>query len=397
MALADVLIIGGGLTGCATAYHLARAGASVVLIEQGDINAGASGQNAGSLHFQIERRFLENGEAMAEQASQMVALNRLAIDEWTSLEHELGCDLEVAMGGGLMVAETPGEMDLLQRKAAREARWDLGTRLMDGDGARAIAPYLAGKIVGATYLAQEGHANPRSVTPAFARSAVAAGAVIMTQTALRSLEKKGSYFEAHAEKVDAPLTIRASQVLVAAGAWTAWVGTLVNLHLPVYAAGLTMNVTERTAPFMPHLIQHVGRRLSMKQAHNGNVLVGGGWPSRLVQKPEGGFDLSRRPILIDESVRGNLRAAVDTVPCTARLSLIRSWTGTVAITADQLPLLGEVPQLPGFYVAAGGSGFTLGPTFARFLARQMGGSDLQTEIFKIYSPERFQHLNVFMG
>ena len=85
MEQSHVLVIGGGLIGCATAWHLARAGAAVTLVEAGEINAGASGQNAGSLHFQMERRFLENGAALADQAQRIVALNRLAIDEWRGI------------------------------------------------------------------------------------------------------------------------------------------------------------------------------------------------------------------------------------------------------------------------------------------------------------------------
>src|SRR3954468_2454870 len=94
---ADVLIVGGGLVGCASAWHLAKAGASVLLIEQGELNAGASGQNAGSLHFQMERRFLEQGEAAAVESARVIALTRLAIDEWSQLERELGSDLEIGM------------------------------------------------------------------------------------------------------------------------------------------------------------------------------------------------------------------------------------------------------------------------------------------------------------
>jgi sarcosine oxidase subunit beta len=128
MEAADVLVIGGGLVGCATAWHLAQGGASVLVVEAGDLNAGASGQNAGSLHFQIERRFLENGEALADQAARTIALSRLAIEEWRGLEAALGEDLEVVMGGGLMVAETPAEMVLLEAKARREAEWGRARR-----------------------------------------------------------------------------------------------------------------------------------------------------------------------------------------------------------------------------------------------------------------------------
>src|SRR5690606_6240278 len=85
----DVVVIGGGLVGAATAFRLAQAGASVAVAEAGYPNVGASGANAGSLHFQLERRFLENGEALADQAAQVLSLNRLAIEEWQRPDAQL--------------------------------------------------------------------------------------------------------------------------------------------------------------------------------------------------------------------------------------------------------------------------------------------------------------------
>ncbi|MGH6782381.1 MAG: NAD(P)/FAD-dependent oxidoreductase, partial [Sphingomonadaceae bacterium] len=188
---------------------------------------------------------------------------------------------------------------------------------------------------------------------------------------------------------------RAGKVLIAAGAWTAHVAALANLHMPLYPVALLMNATERTAPVLPQLIQHVGRRLSMKQTHAGNILIGGGWPSRLAQKADGGFDLAAKPSIIEASLAGNLRAGIDTVPMIERLNLIRSWTGVTAISADQLPIVGEVPRMPGLFVAGGGSAFTLGPTFARLLARAMTGERVAE--LDLLSPARFEHLNSFMG
>ena len=120
MRKSDVLIVGGGLIGCATAWYLAREGAKVTLLDSGDFGMGASGQNAGSLHFQLERRFLENGDALAEQAARIAALSRLAISDWSSLEADLATDLHITMNGGLMVAETAEECALLERKIPRE-------------------------------------------------------------------------------------------------------------------------------------------------------------------------------------------------------------------------------------------------------------------------------------
>ncbi|MBZ6379183.1 FAD-dependent oxidoreductase [Pacificimonas flava] len=390
----DALVIGGGLIGCAAAWHLGRAGASVLLLEAGDLNRGASGQNAGSLHFQIERRFLENGEALAEQAARVVALNNLAIEDWRGLEDALDRDLHIHMSGGLMVAETAEQARLLEAKAAREQSYGLSTRLVDGDEARSIAPYLSDAVLAASHAPDEGHADPRSLTPAFAEAAAAAGAAIALRASVTAIEPRAGGFDIDYEQGGRGHRVRTDRMLVAAGVWTPEICRLANLHMPLFPVALQMNVSERAAPFMPHLIQHVGARLSMKQAHAGNVLVGGGWPSRL-RRRDGSFDLAARPDLRPENLAPNLAVAARLVPELAELNLIRTWTGKTAVSADQLPIAGEVPSMPGFWVAGGGSAFTLGPTLARLVAEEMGGE--RQDALQVVSPARFEHLNSFMG
>ena len=388
----DVLVVGGGLVGCAAAWHLARSGAAVTLVDAGDLGLGASGQNAGSLHFQIERRFLEQGDALAKQAEQTIALSRMAIDDWRVLETELDANLHVVMDGGFMVAETPDEVALLEHKVMREQRAGLRMELLDGDAARARAPYLSPTIMAAGFAPDEGHADSRAVTPAFAAAAARAGASLRPQTSVAAITRLPGGFD-----VSGPgLHVRAGQILAATGAWTARLCALANLHVPLFPVALLMSATERTrAVQIPHLVQHVGRRLSLKQTFAGNLLIGGGWPSRLRRLGDGGFDPGARPEMIPESLAGNMRAAVDTVPSIAGLNLIRSWTGVTAVSADQLPVVGEVPRLPGFWIAGGGSAFTLGPTFARLIARAMRGDAVPELAF--VSPARFDHLNSFMG
>lgn len=392
MERCDVLVVGGGLVGCAAAWHLAAAGASVTVVDAADFGLGASGQNAGSLHFQIERRFLEQGDALARQAEQTIALSRMAIEDWRGLEAALDADLHVVMDGGFMVAETAEQVAMLERKVEREIREGLRMRLLDGDEARRIAPYLSPSILAAGYAADEGHADSRAIVPAYAAAARRAGARLIGRTRLDRLQRVGGGFEAGA----GDLSIRAGQLLVAAGAWTPQICAMANLHAPLYPVALLMNVTERSRTLeVPHLVQHVGRRLSMKQTGAGNILIGGGWPSRLARTADGGFDPGVRPELIGDSLAGNLRAAIDTVPAVAGLNLIRSWTGVTAVSADQLPVVGEVPRLPGFWIAGGGSAFTLGPTFARLVAQAIGGTPAPE--LEFVSPARFEHLNSFMG
>ena len=199
----------------------------------------------------------------------------------------------------------------------------------------------------------------------------------------------------HSARTGEPQTIRCQVLLDAAGAWGMNIAALANLHLPLFPVGLTLNATEKTDPQIPHLIQHVGRQLSLKQTEEGNLLVGGGWRSRLRQRG-GHWASSAAPDIRLDSVIENLRVAAQVVPMVRTLRLLRTWTGTTAITPDQLPILGEVAQAPGFFVAAGGSGFTYGPTYAQLMSELIltGKSSYPLDPF---SPARFGGLNAFMG
>src|SRR5690606_33922352 len=116
--------------------------------------------------------------------------------------------------------------------------------------------------------------------------------------------------------------------------------------------------TLRVPRFIPHLVQHAGARLSLKQALDGNVLIGGGWPARLMRTPDGRPDFTARPELLRESLAGNADAAIRSVPAIQGIPVLRSWVGTTTVTPDQLPLVGSVPGAPGIFVATGGSAFT---------------------------------------
>ncbi len=397
MKRVDAIVIGAGLIGSAASWNLARNGASVALIESGVPNIGASGRNAGSLHFQIEQRYFVNGDQLSAEAVKIAALNRIAIDEWSGLETALGQDLSIRQDGGLMVAETADQVRLLEAKVQREQEAGLGTQLIDGDAARAIAPCLSEQIIAAGFLPEEGHADPKKLTPAIIHAAQALGVDLMAETRVEAIEPRDGGFIVTARRGAAIKQLRGERLLIAAGAWTPQVGEMANLHFPLFPVALQMNVTERIAPVLGQLLQHVGRRLSMKQALAGNILIGGGWPSRLKRSPDGRYDPAQKPEPIERNRIGNLAAAVATAPFIADLNLLRTWTAVTAVTSDQLPLVGEVPRLPGLFVAAGGSGFTLGPTFGRLIADCMLDRAEATEALSVVSPARFEHLNSFMG
>ena len=383
----DAAVVGGGLLGTATAYHLARGGVRTLLLEKGELNRQASGQNAGSLHFQLEYRMIEHGDAIAEHFAVPMPLFLDAHRTWAALEHELGEPLEVHLTGGLMVAETAEQARLLERKSALEQRHGLETHVLGRADTHALGPYLSREILAVCWCPSEGHANPRLVAPAFAKAAVRGGASVRTRARVVGLERLAHGWRIllrEGEPVDTDV------VVVAAGAWTGQVTALAEALLPMVPRALTMLATARTEPEISHLVQHAGAQLSLKQTSDGNVLVGGGWPARL-RHHESAVDLEQRPALAYESITGNAAVASRVVPSLRRLPVIRIWTGVVGVTPDQIPLIGQVPGRPGLYVATGGAGFTLGPTLARLIAELVlsGRTSLPLDI---YDPARYAHL-----
>jgi sarcosine oxidase, subunit beta len=396
-ASCDVAVIGAGLIGCAAAWHLARRARSVMVIDQAEVNRGASGRNAGSLHFQLEPRMIDVLVSDPERLAQLIPVNLQAIEDWRRLPKELERDLELRMNGGLMLAESESDHRLLSKKTELETRGGLNVRLLDGAELRRIAPYLSPTIRSASFCPDEGHANPRWVAPAFAAAARAEGVRFELHARVQSLESRQGRWRLALARAggagsNAPAGIRAvdaGAVLIAAGAWSREILAPLGVTVPLTSAGLQMLVTERTAPLISHLVQHMGRRLSIKQVEAGNVLIGGGWPARLWGS---GLGAGPDAELQELALVGSAAVASHVVPATSALSVIRSWSGVACGAPDHLPVLGAIDSLPGMFIAAGGASFTLGPTYARLISELISTGSTSTPI-GLYRAERFACLN----
>jgi sarcosine oxidase, subunit beta len=390
----DVAVVGAGLVGCAAALELAGRNRRVIVLDQGEINRGASGRNAGSLHFQLEPRMLDVLLSEPGRLAQLIPVNLQAIEDWKRLSADLGCDLGVRMKGGLLVAETEAQRDLLLCKADLEVRGGLAVQVLEGAEVRRVAPYLSDHIRCASFCAAEGHANPLLVTDAYASAARNHGVAFRLYQRAWALERRRDEWRirAHSQAMRPgenglreAIAVDAGVVLIAAGAWSREILSPLGVDIPLDAVALTMSATERTKPMIQHLIQHIGRPLSMKQVDAGNVLIGGGWPAHL---PSGRLGPDPDTRLYEASLIGNAAAALHTLPAVGRLNILRSWSGIASVAKDQLPVLGAVTSLPGVFIAAGGSSFTLGPTYARLISELIctGTTSLPIDF---YRPDRF--------
>jgi glycine/D-amino acid oxidase-like deaminating enzyme len=375
----DILIIGGGITGCALAYFLVKGGAKVVLVERHDLNTQASGSNAGSIHAQMHHElFAESRESEADRFRSMTLLLMAGIEFWKNIEKELDADFELDIIGGLLVADDDEQMRRIEKKVAFERKLGLPVDLLAQADIGRIAPYVSGAMIGGAFCPIEGEANALLVAPAFAAVAVRHGAQIMIETELLALTKDGNSFCADTSKG----RITARRVVNCAGVAAGNVGKLLGVELPIYGEPIQVNVTEPAAPLVRHLVYFAGDRLTLKQSRRGALIIGGGWPARL--------DGSGRPTLRLDSVRGNLRVCRHVVPATASARVIRTWPALVNETGDGLPIIGETGAAPGHYVASFPSmGFTGGPIMASIVANMLLGQGQNLDV-RPFSPDRFR-------
>ena len=359
----DVIVVGGGIAGCTTAFYLAADGVDVLLVEQGDLNAAASGSNAGSLHAQIQHEpFLELGPAWAHAFAPAVPFFLSSISLWQEAQRFVDVDLEVSLDGGLLVAADAEQMRQVEAKARIERSCGLTIELLDRAGLEARAPYIARRMAGGAFCPTEGKANPLVAAPAFARAAARRGARILRNQRVIDVRRAGTDYEVVTDQA----THRARRVVDAAGMEAGRIAAHVGVSLPIQAFPIQLTVTEPVVPLVRHLVYSARERLTLKQTKQGTILIGGGWPSVI--------DGKGRPQVSAQSLSRNLAVALDTVPALARVNVMRTWAAIVNGTADWLPLLGEVPGAPGFFLNyVPWMGFTGGPAGGRIVASLVQG------------------------
>lgn len=365
MTRADVLVIGGGIAGLMTAWYLARDGAKVALLEAGNLGAQASGANAGSLHLQIQYpEFVKYGADWARAYAPTLRFLKASIGMWQHLGDEVGEDLDVKLGGGIVVARTAEQMRHIEAKAKIEASVGIVTTVLDRDSLRRLAPYLSDQAIGGGFCPGEGKANPLRATPAIAVAAERAGAVLYRDTVVTGITGRAGAFEVSTTRGP----FYGDRIVNTAGAKAAEIAAMVGMKIDLSGFPLQVSVTEPVAPIIPHLVYSAAGKLSLKQAANGGCIIGGGWAAHL--RPDGG--LATDPA----NFAGNMAMAAGVVPILGRARLLRCWTAWVNGTTDWRPIIGEAPQVPGFYLALfPWVGFSAGPMTARVIADMVMGRE----------------------
>ncbi|MEQ8737722.1 MAG: FAD-dependent oxidoreductase, partial [Hoeflea sp.] len=231
----DVLVIGGGIAGAATAYYLATEGVDVTLVEAADLNTQASGANAGSIHVQIQHpEFVGLGPEWARAYGPTLRLLIESQRMWLDLSAELEVDLDVSLAGGLLIATTPEQMRQIEAKAEIERGFGVPIEILDRGSLEKLAPYLAGNVIGAGFCPIEGKANPLKATPAFAAAAERRGASLLTHTRILGLESTGDGYRV----TTGAGTIDARRIVNAAGAAAADIAAMLGIEIDLQGVPL---------------------------------------------------------------------------------------------------------------------------------------------------------------
>ncbi|MGE0715487.1 MAG: NAD(P)/FAD-dependent oxidoreductase [Alphaproteobacteria bacterium] len=344
---ADVVVVGGGLHGCSAALHLARRGRRVVVLERRYVGRHSSGINAGGVRTM--------GRHPAE-----IGLSLAGMELWRGIVDLVGDDCGFHAHGQIRVAETPAEMERIEKRAAmvRGLGFD-HEEIIDRDELRRLVPAIAPQCLGALIVRDDGAADPYRTTAAFGRRARALGVDIREDEGLVALERDGGSWVA----VGSGGRWRAPIVVNAAGAWAADVAAMIGERIELRVRASMMIATERVPRFLDPVVSAAGRKLSFKQSDQGTVVIGGG--------QQGIADRQAETTRIDfRNLARSAEAATALFPLMRGVRMVRSWCGIEAETPDQIPVIGWSRVAPGIIHSFGysGHGFQLGPIVGSVVA-----------------------------
>ncbi|WP_434656833.1 FAD-binding oxidoreductase [Pseudomonas sp. R3-56] len=366
----DALVIGGGIVGASAALFLSQAGRSVALLERDFCGSHSSGVNYGGVRRQ--------GRPLSQ-----LPLSQRAHEIWARLPQLIGIDGEYQRSGHLKLARSLDDLRALHDYAASSHGFGLDLQLLDRDELRRRFPWVGDVAVGASLCPDDGHANPRLVSPAFAQAARRHGAKVYEQCPVNQVTHNGQRFVVRTET---GLELRAPWLLNCAGAWASRFAAQFGEAVPMHAGHPAMLVTEPLPVVMDASTGVEGGGIYARQVARGNCVLGGGQGFAL-------DDARARPG--QSAVIEILRQAVELYPFLEGAQAIRTWSGTEGYLPDRQPVIGPSSTQSGLLHAFGfaGAGFQIGPAVGQALTEIIccGASTTPLDAFSI---TRFHSISV---
>jgi glycine/D-amino acid oxidase-like deaminating enzyme len=360
-----VLIVGGGLLGSAVAYHVARGGADVILVEAGRPGGGTSGATFAWLNAQ--------DKAPAEY----FAMNLEGIAEHTTLAASLGDDW-LHPGGDLILGRGPG-LEAVRERIARHEAQGYPVRTLDRAGLADLEPGLDpgdGELVVGHFFGEAWIDPPILIGRLLAR-ARAAGAVIRVGSPVSRVVVEGG--RAVAVELVGGERLAADVIVVAGGPESGSIAATAGVSLPMAPSPGLLVVTEPIAAPIGHII-HAGD-VAFRPDGGGRLMLS----SRAI---DGGLDPATRTLPLDaEPVAEVLARAIRVVPALEGARVERVRVGIRSVPADGQPVIGPAPDVEGLYLLATHSGATLAALLGRLVGAEiLGRAEARLDP---YRPSRF--------
>ena len=381
---ADVIIIGGGISGCSAAYQLARRGARVQLLEKSHLAAGSTGRTVG-----IIRQHYSN------EVTARMALRSLRV--WEDFGNVIGGDAGF-VNSGVIFAVGPHEREKMAANVAMHRRVGIRVELLDVESLREVVPALNGADFGGiAYEPEGGYADGALAAASFANRATDAGARIRQGVAVRRiLTERGRVrgVETESETIHAPVVINA------AGPWAAKLTAQLGTLTPAQPSRHQVAVFQQPAdsaleghPFVADFVHHFYTR-----GETGALTLAGSLDPREAE------DVVANPDQYNETVSMDFNAemaelTMGRLPAMAAARVGKGWVGLYTVTPDWHPIIGPLPGTEGLILAYGfsGSGFKMGPVVGEMLADLALGERLCPIDPHPFRLERFAEGELFSG
>ena len=365
----DVMVVGGGMVGSAIAYGLARAGARVALLDEGDLALRAARGNFGLVWTQSK------GDGMPGY----VALTRESALAWHDFSQEIsglaGRDIGYRQAGGLDFCLTQADYDERAARIARlhnqSGRQAPNMVMLDRAALQAIMPgtRLGERVLGALLCHDDGHVNPLYLLRGLHAGLRHAGGVHLPGAPVSAIAATGGHFVARREGGD----VAADKVVVAAGVHTSRLAAMVGIDLPVRPVRGQNIVTERLPPLLPLPAS------ALRQTQEGVVQIG-------VTYEDGVDD----PATTVAGLAKMAARAVRVLPDLAHARMVRAWGALRPMTPDGFPAYAASASHPGAFACACHSGVTLAAAHARIVAPAILAGDLGP--LACFDPARFRDM-----
>jgi len=375
-ASARAVVIGGGVVGASTLYHLARIGwTDVLLLEKSELTSGSTWHAAGGMHT-------FNGEANISR------LQKYTIDLYREIEALSGQSCGLHPNGGLMLAATPGELDSLKLICSRARYLGMETEMISLEEALNFNPLIdTSHFIGALWRADGGHCDPSGTTQAYVKAARQLGASVERFTRVLSLgQRRDGTWDVVTDKG----TVHAEHVVNCAGLWAREIGHMVGIELPVLAMEHHYLLTEDLPELkgrekeIVNTTDYAGE-IYLRQ-ERGGALIGTYEPHGIVWSPlKTPDDFSMQLLPEDfERLAPYFEVGFRHFPALGRVGIRKAVNGPFTFAPDGNPLVGPVRGVRNFWVAcAVMAGFSQGGGIGLVLSRWMAENDPGQDIISM--------------